>query len=118
MLGLKVSTKPIKRSFGLSLGHSSHQGTADYRTHWSQRRAEFVAIVKPCVVFLGLEYVLRSSTRPCRSTALPHGQLADATLDQSPVNLEVDASHVDLLIHLIADSRGALVGVQQPAVNG
>src|SRR4029077_17198342 len=87
------------------------------RTTRPERRADLVAIVKARASVLGLQDVFRAGTRASRTAALPHCPLAGPTVGQPPVNFEVDAAQMNLLINLIADARGAFVGVNELAVN-
>ena len=59
----------------------------------------------------------RARARPRRAATLPHRQLARATVDELPVNLQADAPHVDPLVHRVSHPRRAVVGMNQPAVN-
>jgi hypothetical protein len=109
---LEVSAKAIERAPGLALGDATNERAADYRSDRSERCTEFISVVKPRATVLRGEAVLRVRAGACRSTTLPDGQLLPPALDELPVNLDVDASEVYLLVHLISHPRGALVGME------
>src|ERR1019366_9928236 len=67
---------------------------------------------------LRCEHVFRAGMGPCGPGALPYGQLIRPALDEPPVNVKVDPSHVYPLAHLITDAWRTVVGVDEPAVNG
>src|ERR1700732_4503611 len=117
MLPLEVSAETSERMRGLPLGHSPDERAADNRSDGSQRRTEFIAVVKPRATVLGAQDVFRVSARARRPAALPHSQLVATAVDELPVNLEIDPAHVYQLIHLVAHSRCSVVGVHEPPVN-
>src|SRR5450759_2532576 len=115
---LHVGTQSIKCAPGLPLGHATDERAADYRPHGAEWRTELVAIVKSSTTIVRLQGVFAACMRARRTATLPYGQLAGAAVDELPVNLEADPSHMDLLVHPVADTRRPRVGMKQLAVNG
>src|SRR5271165_5250448 len=113
----QVSAQSLKCALRLPLGHSTDERAADDRAYGSQRRAEFVAVVKARAAILCREHVFASRARPRRAAALPQGKLVGTALDELPVNLEVDSTHVDLLVHRVAHAGRSLVSVHELAMN-
>src|ERR1700716_1498781 len=110
-----MRAKTLERSPRLALWHSTNQRAADERSDRSQRRAEFIAVIEARAAVLGGEDIFGARARSRRAATLPHSQPARPAVDEPPVNFEVDAAHVYLLIHLESHPRWTLVGVHQVA---